>query len=129
MAAHRIKELRSTYRDSNGKKLSGYFIAQQLGITPQYFYDIEKGERNLSAENASKLADIFGVTVDYLLGKDDVLIERQKDSSPAGEESDMLDFPIEDLIRNNLSWKGRRLTDEQKEQFAKFVQAAADLLK
>lgn len=132
MAAHRIKELRATYKDLNGKKLSGYFIAQRLGITPQYFYDIEKGERNLSAEKASKLADIFGVTVDYLIGKDDIKVEIQKDSSPAGEESsenDDIDLPIEDLIKKNLSYAGRRLSEEQKERFAKFVQAGADLLK
>lgn len=49
------------------KKFSGTKIAEMLGITPAYFYDIEKGKRNLSAKNASKLAIIFGVSLDYLL--------------------------------------------------------------
>lgn len=53
------------------KGLSGITVAQRLGISAQYYYDIEKGRRNLSSEIAAKLAKIFGVTVDYLLGLSD----------------------------------------------------------
>jgi SOS regulatory protein LexA len=60
---HRIRSIR------NSKKLSGTKIAQLLGISSQYYYEIERGEKNLSAEFASKLADIFEVSSDYLLGK------------------------------------------------------------
>lgn len=66
---HRIKEIRESIKDSNGKKMSGIMVARKLGITPQYYYDIERGDRNLSAEHASKLSDLFGVSVDYLLKK------------------------------------------------------------
>lgn len=53
------------------RKESGIFVAQILGISPQYYYDLEKGERNLSTEIASKLADHFSVSVDYLLGREE----------------------------------------------------------
>lgn len=53
----------------NSKKLSGVEIAKKLGMSPQHYYDIEKGNNGLSAENAVKLADIFEVPLDYLLGQ------------------------------------------------------------
>ncbi|ARA98585.1 MULTISPECIES: helix-turn-helix domain-containing protein [Anoxybacillaceae] len=53
------------------KDLSGTKVAEMLGISAQYYYDIEKGKRNLSAEMATRLAEIFGVTTDYLLGRTD----------------------------------------------------------
>lgn len=52
-----------------GKKLSGVEVAKRLDMSPQHYYDIEKGNNGLSAENAVKLADIFGVSLDYLLGQ------------------------------------------------------------
>ncbi|MCZ8518859.1 helix-turn-helix domain-containing protein [Paenibacillus caseinilyticus] len=59
---HRIREIRRE------KDLSGTVVAEKLGISPQYYYDIERGKKTLSAENATKLAEIFGVSTDYLLG-------------------------------------------------------------
>ncbi|WP_054948946.1 helix-turn-helix domain-containing protein [Numidum massiliense] len=53
------------------KDISGTEIAAKLGISAQYYYSIERGQRNLSAEMASKLAEIFDVTTDYLLGLSD----------------------------------------------------------
>lgn len=57
-----IKEIRKE------RKMSGTEVADILGISAQYYYDIEKGAKRLSAENAAKLAEIFEVSVDYLLG-------------------------------------------------------------
>lgn len=50
------------------RKMSGTEVASKLGISPQYYYDIEKGKKGLSADNALKLADIFNVTLEFLLG-------------------------------------------------------------
>ncbi|TDL58318.1 XRE family transcriptional regulator [Paenibacillus dendritiformis] len=66
-AVLRIREIRKD------KKISGTRIAQLLDISPQYYYDIERGKKSLSAEKAAKLAEIFGVSVDYLLGVSDEL--------------------------------------------------------
>lgn len=59
---NRIRQIRTK------KKISGTKIAKQLSISPQYFYDIEKGERNLSADLALRISEILGVSVNYLLG-------------------------------------------------------------
>lgn len=64
-SSFRIREIREA------KKLSGIEVAQNLNISPQYYYDIEKGKRNLSADIASKLASYFDVSIDYLLGRTD----------------------------------------------------------
>ncbi|MGF7046339.1 transcriptional regulator with XRE-family HTH domain [Paenibacillus sp. DS2015] len=53
------------------RKMSGTEVADRIGISAQYYYDIEKGAKKLSADNAAKLAEIFGVSVDYLLGLKD----------------------------------------------------------
>jgi transcriptional regulator with XRE-family HTH domain len=58
--------IRKTRRE---KELSGTEIASKLGISAQYYYSIERGERNLSADMAAELAGIFNVSVDYLLGR------------------------------------------------------------
>ncbi len=48
--------------------MSGTEVADRIGISAQYYYDIEKGAKKLSAENAAKLSEVFEVTVDHLLG-------------------------------------------------------------
>ncbi|KLU61468.1 hypothetical protein CEB3_c21470 [Peptococcaceae bacterium CEB3] len=53
------------------KDLSGIQIAKILGISRQYYYDIERGKRTLSAEMAVQLADYFSVSLDYLLCRSD----------------------------------------------------------
>lgn len=45
------------------------------------------------------------------------------------ELSYSIDLPIEELINRNLTFKGQKLTDEQKEHFTKIIQAAAEMLK
>lgn len=116
---HRIKEVRESLRE-NGKKVSGIAVAKKLGITPQYYYDIERGDRNLSAEMAAQLSDMFGCSVDYLLGRD------EKGPTPVGIEPS--DLAIEDLLSLNLTYKGQKLTESQKQQFVKLARAAADLM-
>ncbi|MCC3375493.1 helix-turn-helix transcriptional regulator [Cohnella sp. REN36] len=73
--------IRSIRREMN---LSGTEVADKLGISAQFYYDIEKGKKKLSADNAVQLADVFGVSLDYLLGKTDAK-ERTVRPSISGE--------------------------------------------
>lgn len=59
----RLKELRS----EKGVKQSE--IAEVLGCTPNHYQKIEYGQINISATSLMVLADYFGVTTDYLLGR------------------------------------------------------------
>jgi transcriptional regulator with XRE-family HTH domain len=58
----RLREIR------RNKKMSGVKVAECLGISPQYYYDLERGERSLSSELAVKISELFKTTTDYLLG-------------------------------------------------------------
>lgn len=51
------------------KKISIYYLAQQTGITATSFSDWKAGRAKPSVKALEKLADFFGVTIDYLLGR------------------------------------------------------------
>lgn len=61
----RLKELRKE------KKLTQVNMAELLGCGERHYQKIEYGEINIPVLTAVKLADYFGVTVDYLLGRTD----------------------------------------------------------
>lgn len=50
------------------RKMSGTEVAAKLGISPQYYYDIERGKKGLSADKALSLSKIFDVPIEFLLG-------------------------------------------------------------
>jgi transcriptional regulator with XRE-family HTH domain len=106
------------------KDMSGTKVAEILGISAQYYYDIEKGKRNLSAEMAARLAEIFGVTTDYLLGRtDEPNAKSDWDSKlPELTEKDELDIAkdlqrIMDNLesREGLMYDGEPIDEETKE--------------
>ncbi len=56
--------------ERNKKNLSQQDIANMLGITQQAYANYERGVRQADYSTLQKLADIFNVTVDYLLGRE-----------------------------------------------------------
>lgn len=114
---YRIREIR------NQKKLSGVEVAEKLGISPQYYYDIEKGKKNLSADNAVQLAKIFNVSVDYLLGKEeDNHIQTPKPYYSLNDKDEhdiakMLEEMMEGLGSNKQSFQfmGEPMDEEDRE--------------
>ena len=62
--AGRLKPLR------NEKKMTQKEMAALLDCTEGHYQKIEYGKINLSALQLMELADFFGVTTDYLLGRD-----------------------------------------------------------
>ena len=61
----RLKELR---KESDTKQTK---MAEILGCTPNHYQKIEYGKINVPSTNLMILADYFGVTTDYLLGRSD----------------------------------------------------------
>ena len=64
MIGFRLKELRNQHK---------YTIAQvceMLSLNPNTYAKYERDERDVSTETLAKLADFYGVTTDYLLGRD-----------------------------------------------------------
>ena len=68
----RLKELRKS------KKLLQRDMAAKLGIERTTYVRYETGDTNPPLETLSAIADIFGVSVDYLLGRDE-----QTEKAPA----------------------------------------------
>lgn len=58
---NRIKELRKQSR------LSQQALADQIGVFRNTISNWETGYSQISLENAKKVAEYFGVTIDYLL--------------------------------------------------------------
>lgn len=84
---NRIRELRKQ------QNKSGVKVAEFLEITPQFLYNIEKGDRTLTSDVAARLAEYFGVTVDYLLGIE--TIDRKNEHRDVPEwatKKDIADF-------------------------------------
>jgi transcriptional regulator with XRE-family HTH domain len=133
----RIRKLRED------NKMSGTKVAQELGISPQYYYDIEKGERNLNAEIAGKLADIFHTTTDYLLGKTDinlydfVLTSQEKadlikENSPSytteKEFVEKIELSDEELLSQfKLTLDGRELSEAEAKKLIAYLRVDRQL--
>ena len=61
----RLRECRENAR------LSQKFVAISLGVAAPSVANWERGKTNPTHENIVKLADLYGVSVDYLLGRTD----------------------------------------------------------
>ena len=68
---NKLKELRLN-KEFNGKiGMTQQEIADEIGVTKRTYIYWEKGERQIKPEKAQQLADIFGVSVGYLLGHEE----------------------------------------------------------
>ncbi len=61
----RIRELRKEQCETQVQ------VANALGIAESHYQTYERGASLPNAENLWKLADHFGVSIDYLLGRSD----------------------------------------------------------
>ena len=90
------------------KKITPYRMCKDTGSQPSVMTDLKMGRRHtVKAETAARLANYFGVTVDYLLGQ-------EEQSNGGNSEEEKLKFAL----------FGGEATDEQLEEvrkFAKFV--------
>lgn len=87
----------------NAKGLTQQNIADYLGISRPTYTRYETGEREPDQDTLLKLADFFEVTVDYLLGRDEVPVAL---SRPGGyddlsdEEKAQIDYLIDLYLKN-----------------------------
>ena len=82
------------------------FVASHLNITRQTYSHYETGQRQPTQEALIKLSNIFGVTVDYLLGISD-------SSSSLDKELEGVDFALFGEVKD--------LTDAEKEDVLSFI--------
>ena len=88
-------------------------LCTELGLSRGLITDLKMGrKKSVSAETAQKIAAFFGVSVGYLLGKE----EKESAAGPAGlnQQLDGIDFALYGEVRE--------LTDDQKRDVLRFVQ-------
>lgn len=88
-------------------------VAKELGISSASITWWKKGERNPSQKTLKSIADYFGVSVNYLLGK-----ETQKENAPG----EMILTESENMLLELF----RQLPPDKQEIVAQTVKAFAD---
>ena len=66
----RLKECREKKKDFDSKWTQGY-IAEKIGMARVTYTGYENGTKQPPLDTVNKLADLFDVTTDYLLGRSD----------------------------------------------------------
>lgn len=51
------------------EKLTQGYIAKRLGVVQQTYSNYERGNTEVPLEHLSKLADYYGVSIDYMVGR------------------------------------------------------------
>jgi len=108
---NRIREIRIA------KGISGPELAARLNISPQYLYGFEKETRTLSAEMATRIASIFEVSVDYLLGSNATEIPTWATSKDKRDFKKMLEE------EEPIMFDGMPVSDEDKEKIKRVMEA------
>jgi transcriptional regulator with XRE-family HTH domain len=69
-----LKEIKLSERLKRLRLLSGFTqaeLAKKVGLTENAIREIEKGRNFTTLDKLIKIADIFNVTLDYLVGRSD----------------------------------------------------------
>lgn len=108
----RLKELRKA------KKLKQIDIAEMLSCSQGVYSRYESGEREPPFDIMKKLAEIYGVTVDYLMGG--ALSEATTTTAqvPAQEKA-----PADDPLTEQIMAKARTMNEEELRQLLRIMDA------
>lgn len=60
------------------------YVAVQLGIAPNTLSGYEKNNRKPNSDMIKKLAEFYGVTIDYLLGNESSSLDDLEEAFPEG---------------------------------------------
>ena len=66
LLSQRLKELRKLHNYTQD------YVASMLGVVRQTYSHYELGRRSISIQNLVKIAQIYNVSTDYLLGLSDI---------------------------------------------------------
>ena len=94
----RLKELRAA------KGLSQRALADQIHISSSSIGMYESGQRQPDFETLEKIADLFNVDVDYLLGRKDTTmryVEVRPDGQPGEYYDDTTVAKVAEMLRTN----------------------------
>lgn len=106
--------------------VSVYKIAKETGVTQSTLSDWKRGRSTPKTDNMKKLADYFGVSIDYLTtgeepGLENTNINDQIEDRDIAKRFDDIIGDINDPDGNPLYFDGVELDEKTKEIMAAFV--------
>lgn len=111
LAFDRIKEL------ADKQKISLNILEEKLGYSTNYLYSLKKG--NPKSDRLQEIADYFGVSTDYLLGRTDnpAIANKKEQFFFEGKEVD-----VEELASTAMRFNGKPLTEEDKKAIQNIIE-------
>lgn len=103
MIGQRIRDLRKQ------KRMSQTELAKSAGVSQTTVTAWETGKAEPSSSAVTKLADIFNVTTDYLLGKP----EMKKET----------DIDLDNALDNAVAYNGKPISDDDRAMAKSLLQA------
>jgi transcriptional regulator with XRE-family HTH domain len=119
MIGKRMREL----RERRGWTQS--YVAEKLGIKTNTLTNYELENRGLTEDRIVMVADLFGVSVDYLLGR--VNIPEGVLTAMERNLSDSIELNERDFLNLNITVEGKPLTTEEKKLFRALIRAKRGL--
>jgi|SRR5699024_1918339 len=94
---------------------SQVYVAKKIGITNAVLSNYERDYRDPDTETLKKLADLYEVSIDYLLGRDNILEEESQRKLII--EKIIKEFPESNLMFKDLS----DMSADQLEEVYEFI--------
>jgi len=124
----RLKKLREKKKKENSKFTQDY-VANLIGVARTTYTAYENGTKQPPIETVNKLADLFGVTTDYLQGRTEEQLPRL---SPKDEKdiAKKLENILESLDNETaLSFNGEPMDEETRELVKTAIESNLKLTK
>lgn len=97
-------------------------LSSRLGISRAALSHYEKGRREPDYETLIKIADLFKVSLDYIMGRtDDPTIHLSEETRAFADGLELSDEQI--MEKFSLTIDGKKLTPEESKRFIAFVRA------
>lgn len=109
----RVKEL------ADKKKISIVELEEKVGFSKNSMYSWKKNKP--SAEKLEAVADYFNVSTDYLLGR--------TDNPLAGLSDKQKNLTVDEAIQSVISYKGKEVSQNDRDALARIAKAFLDGLK
>ena len=94
---------------ANSRSITLRKVTDDLGFSENYLYGFKNSDRKPSAKNLQSIADYFGVSIDYLLGREENATQQSIDLDKALDEA--------------MSFNGKPLSEHDRKVVRDLVEA------